>query len=155
MSAGKTLAIVLIATLLLLMTLAIAPASAASGEPGVHITRMTIEPNCTDFNITVQYSTSFMTKFFSVLFGAKVVQPGIVDQLSVMGDVKLTTIDTSAQTAKLLAKNQSRLSGSYYIYDRNAAFPAKIDVLELKGNAYDLPRTINNTGSIPTFFYKM
>jgi hypothetical protein len=155
MPGRKTLAIVLVATLLLLVALFAAPATAASGEPGVHITKMTVEPNGTDFNLTVQYSTSFMTKFFSMLFGAKVVQPGVVDQLSVLGDVKLVSIDTAGQTAKLQAKNQSKLSGNYYFYDKGPEFPAKIDQLEIRGNAYDLPRTINDTTFIPMFFYKM
>jgi hypothetical protein len=149
MQAIKTLAIVLIAALFL----AVAPASAASTEPGVHLTRMTIEPVGENFNVTVHYTTSFMTKIFSVLFGAKVVQPGIVDQLSGLGEVKVVSIDTSAQVAKLQAKNQTELSGSYYFYDRGAKFPWAIDMLEIKGKTVDRPVTVNNTVSVPTFFY--
>jgi len=150
MHALKTLAIVLIAA----MILAIAPANAASNEPGVHLTSMTIEPEGPDFNVTVHYSTSFMTKIFSVLFGAKVVQPGIVDQLSGFGEVKLVSIDISDQVAKLQAKNQTQLSGNYYFYNGSAKFTWPIDVLEIKGNTIDHPITVNNTESVPIFFYR-
>ena len=146
----KTLAIVLVAALLLLVT----PACAASSEPGVHISRLTIEPGGPDFNVTVHYSTSFMTKVFSILFGARVVQPGIVDQLSGFGDVKLVSIDTSGQTAKLLAKNQTHLSGGNYFYSGNAQFPAAIDVLEIKGSNVDKPVTVKNAKAVPNFFYR-
>jgi hypothetical protein len=146
----KTLAIVLVAALLL----AVAPANAASNEPGVHINRMTIEPNGPDFNVTVHYSTSFMTKIFSLLFGAKVVQPAIVDQLTGFGDVKITGIDTSGQVAKLQAKDQANLSGGYYFYDKGAKFPVKIDQLEIKGKAVERPLTINNAAVVPAFFYR-
>jgi hypothetical protein len=149
MPGRKTLAIVLIAALLLMVT----PATAASSEPGVHITRMTIDPDGRDFNVTVHYSTSFMTKIFSLLFGAKVVQPGIVDQLAGFGDVKLVTIDTSGQTAKLLAKNQTQLSGAYYFYNGSAKFPAAIDLIEIRGNAVDRPVTASNAKSVPAFYY--
>ncbi len=150
MHTRKTLAIVLIAALLL----TVAPANAASNEPGVHLTRMTIEPAGQDFNVTVHYSTSFMTRIFSVLFGAKVVQPGIVDQLEGFGELKLVSIDTSGQVAKLQAKNQTQLSGGYYFYDGGAKFPRAIDSLEIKGKSVDRPITVNNTVSIPTFFYR-
>lgn len=150
MPGRKTLAIVLIAALLLMVT----PASAASSDPGVHITRMTIDPSGPDFNVTVHYSTSFVTKIFSLLFGAKVVQPGIVDQLSGFGDVKLVSIDTSGQTAKLQAKNQTQLSGGYYFYNGGAKFPVAIDVLEIKGKAVDRPVTASNAKSVPMFYYR-
>jgi hypothetical protein len=147
----KTLAIVLLAALLPLL---VTPASAASSEPGVHINRMTIEPGGPDFNVTVHYSTSFMTRIFSLLFGARVVQPGIVDQLSGFGDVKLVSIDTSGQTAKLLAKNQTQLSGGYYFYSGGVPFPVAIDVLEIKGDKVDRPVTVTNAKSVPAFFYR-
>jgi hypothetical protein len=150
MHARKTFAIVLIAALFL----AVAPANAASNEPGVHLTSMTIEPAAQNFNISVHYSTNFMTKIFSVLFGAKVVQPGIVDQLSGFGEVKVISIDTSGQVAKLQAKNQTQLSGGYYFYNGSAKFPWAIDMLEIKGNTIDRPITVNNTDSVPTFFYR-
>jgi hypothetical protein len=95
-----------------------------------------------------------MTRIFSVLFGARVVQPGIVDQLSGFGEVKLLSIDTSGQVAKLQAKNQTQLSGGYYFYDGGAKFPVAIDSLEIKGKSLDRPVTVNNTASIPTFFYR-
>jgi hypothetical protein len=151
MHAYKTLAIVLIAALFL----AVAPANAASNEPGVHLTSMTIEPAGQDFNLTVHYSTSFMTRIFSVLFGARVVQPGIVDQLSGFGEVNLISIDTSGQVAKLQAKNQTQLSGNYYFYNGSAKFPWAIDSLEIKGNTIDRPITVNNTESVPIFFYRL
>ncbi|HEY3273021.1 MAG TPA: hypothetical protein VGJ92_04620 [Methanocella sp.] len=154
MQAPKTLAIVLIAALIAALFLAVAPASAASNEPGVHLTSMTIEPYCENFNVTVHYSTSFMTRIFSVLFGARIVQPGIVDQLSGFGEVKLVSIDTSGQVAKLQAINQTQLSGGYYFYDGNATFPWAIDTLEIKGNNLDRPIMANNTVSVPTFFYR-
>lgn len=149
----KTLAIVLIAALLLTLLLMVTPATAASSEPGVHITRMTIDPDGRDFNVTVHYSTSFMTKIFSILFGAKVVQPGIVDQLAGFGDVKLVSIDTSGQTAKLLARNQTNQSGDYYFYNGGAKFPAVIDLIEIKGKAVDRPVTASNAKSVPAFYY--
>jgi hypothetical protein len=149
MPGRKTLAIVLIAALLLMVT----PATAASSEPGVHITRMTIDPDGRDFNVTVHYSTSLMTKIFSLLFGAKVVQPGIVDQLSGFGDVKLVSIDTSGQMAKLQAKNQTNQSGDYYFYNGGAKFPAAIDLIEIRGNAVDRPVTARNAKSVPAFYY--
>lgn len=151
MPGHKTLAIALVIALLL----ATVPASAASSEPGVRITRLIIEPDGPDFNLTAHYSTSFIMKIFSILFGARVVQPGIVDQLSGFGDVELVGIDTLGQTAKLQAKNQARLIGSYYLYDRGAEFPVAIDRLEIRGTAFDLPRTINNTTSVPMFYYNV
>jgi hypothetical protein len=146
----RMLAIVFIVALLFVVT----PASAASNEPGFHITRMTIEPDGQDFNVTVHYSTSFITKIFSLLFGAKVVQPGIVDQLGVFGDVTLISIDTSGQTAKLQAINQTRLSGGYYFYNNGAEFPVAIDLLEIQGNSVDRPMMIKNALSVPEFFYR-
>ncbi len=135
--------------------LVVTPAAAATpAEPGVHITKMTIEPDGSDFNITVNYTTSFMTRIFSIFFGAKVVQPAIVDQVSVLGNVSLVSIDTSAQSAMLVAKDQGQLSGGMYMYDRNAKFQVPVDTLEIKGSTVDRPITQNNTDSIPTFFYR-
>ncbi len=151
--AGKyILAIVAIAVLFL----AVAPATAASsGEPGVHITKIIVDPVGPDFNITVNYTTNFMTRIFSLFFGGKVVQPAIVDQVSVLGDVKLVSIDTSAQVAKLVAKDQGVLSSGMYIYDKNAKFQVPVDKLEIKGNAVDRPIIQNNSSSMPTFFYRL
>jgi hypothetical protein len=145
------LAIVAIAVLFLAVTPA---AAAAPAEPGVHITKMIVEPDGPDFNVTVSYTSSFMTRIFSLLFGAKVVQPAIVDQVAVLGDVKLISIDTSAQSAKLVVKDQGQLSSGMYIYDKNAKFQVPVDMLEIKGRAVDRPITQNNTDSIPTFFYR-
>jgi hypothetical protein len=145
------LAIITIAVLFLAVTPA---AAAAPAEPGVHITKLIVEPDGPDFNISVNYTTSFMTRIFSLLFGAKVVQPAIVDQVSVLGEVKLVSIDTSAQTAKLVAKDQGQLSGGMYIYNKNATFQVPVDKLEIKGMAVDRPITQNDTDSIPTFFYR-
>jgi|AGTN01.1.fsa_nt_gi hypothetical protein len=150
MPGRKTLAIVLIATLLLAVT----PVNAASNEPGMHIARMTIEPDGPDFNITVHYSTSFVTKIFSILFGAKAIQQGIVDQLSGFGDVELTSIDTIDESAKLKAKDQGRLSGVYYFYDNDTKFETAIDLLEIKGDSVDRTITIKNAESVPTFYYR-
>jgi hypothetical protein len=153
MQAPKTLAIVLIAALIAALFLAVVPANAASNEPGVHLTSMAIEPSGENFNVTVHYSTSFMTRVFSVLFGARIVQPGIVDQLSGFGEVKLISIDISGQVAKLQVINQTQRSGGYYFYNGDAKFPWAIDTLEIKGNSIDRPITVNNTVSVPTFFY--
>ncbi len=150
MSGRKTIAIVLIATLLLAVT----PVNAASNEPGMHISRMTIEPDGPDFNITVHYSTSFVTKIFSILFGAKALQQEIVDQLSGFDNVELTSIDTIDESAKLKAKDQGRLSGIYYFYDNDTKFEAAIDLLEIKGDSMDRTITIKNAESVPTFYYR-
>jgi len=152
MMPGKyILAMVAIAVTLLAAT----PATAAApSEPGVHITKMIVEPDGPDFNITVSYSTSFMTRIFSLLFGAGVVQPAIVEQVSVMGNVSLISIDTPAQTAKLVAKDQGQLSSGMYVYDRNAKFQLPVDTLEIKGSTVDRPIALNKTVSIPTFFYR-
>jgi hypothetical protein len=129
-------------------------AAAAPAEPGVHITRMIVEPDGPDFNVTVNYTTSFITTIFSLLFGAKVVQPAIVDQVSVLGNVSLVSIDTSTQSAKLVARDQGQLSSGMYMYDKNAKFQVPVDVLEIKGSTVDRPITQNNTASMPTFFYR-
>jgi hypothetical protein len=138
-----------------LLFFAAEPAAAATAsEPGVHITGLIVEPDGPDFNITVNYSTSFMTRIFSLLFGAKVVQPAIVDQVSVLGNVSLVSIDTSAQTAMLVAKDQGQLSSGMYVYNKNARFQVPVEKLEIKGHRVDRPITKDNADSIPLFFYR-
>lgn len=146
----RTLAIGLIAALLI----AVVPASAASGDQIAHITNLTIEPGGPNLNLTVHYSTSFMTKLFSLLFGARIVQPSITDQLSPLGDVKMISIDTSGQVARLVAYNESWVSGGMYVYDKGATFPADIDVINIQGSNVVTPVTINNSDTLPTFFYR-
>ncbi|OPY28076.1 MAG: hypothetical protein A4E28_01715 [Methanocella sp. PtaU1.Bin125] len=151
MTGRYRLAIIAVAVILLAAT----PATAAApGEPGVHITKMSIEPDGPDFNVTVSYSSSFMTRIFSLLFGARVVEPAIVEQVSVLGNVSLVSIDTSAQTAKLVARDQGHLSGGMFVYDKNSKFLVPVDTLEIKGRTVDRPITQNNTIGIPTFFYR-
>lgn len=138
----------------LMLLIATVPANAASADPAVHITKMVIEPHGPDFNITVYYSSSFMTKIFSLLFGAKVIEPAIVDQLSGFADVKMTGIDPSGQVAKLSAKNQTWLANGWYVYNGNARFPVPLDHIEISGKSMDNPIIINNGSEIPTFFYR-
>ena len=150
----KTLA-VLATGIVAALVIAAAPANAASGEQGVHITKLIIEPRGPDFNVTVHYSTSFMTKIFSLLFGARVVQPGIVDQLDGFGDVRLASIDTYNQVAKLTVKNQSRPFNGMYLYDGDATFPVAIDLIQVTGDAIDQPLNISNAAEVPAFFYRI
>ena len=154
MPVSKTLTIVLIVALLV----AVAPASAATGTPGVHtpgvrITSVTIEPNGPDLNITMHYSTGLTTKIFSLLFGARVVQPAIADQLAAFGDPKLVSIDPYGETAKLVARDQGQLADGVYLYDRGATFPAAVDVLEIRGRSVDRPLIVNDTTTVPAFSY--
>jgi hypothetical protein len=71
-----------------------------------------------------------------------------------LGEVKLLSIDTSGQTAKLRAKNQTNQSGDYYFYNGGAKFPAAIDLIEIKGRAVDRPVTATNAKTVPAFYYR-
>ena len=143
-----------VALALALALVLVAPVSAASPAPAVKITKLVIEPSGPDFNITVSYSTSFLTKVFSLLFGSRIIEPAITDQLSGFDNLALVSVDPSGQTAKLVAKDQAQLSNGWYVYGGGAKFPARIDQVEVRGKAMDKPLVITGCSELPTFFYR-
>jgi hypothetical protein len=138
----------------LALLVATVPAQAAPAEHAIKVTRLVIEPDGPDFNITVSYSTSFMTRFFSLLFGSKVIEPAIVEQLSGFGEVRLASIDPSGQTAKLVATDQAWLSNGWYVYNGGARLKTSVSRIEIRGKAIDKPIVLSNSSAIPTFFYR-
>lgn len=135
---------------LIMLGTAIVPGSAASpNDDSVHVSRIVVEPNGPDLNFTVYYESSLFTKVFSIIFGARVVQPSIQDLFVNFTNVSIVSIDSNNGVAKLTAKGQSRLTdGGWYVYDGTASLPSNVDVIEVHtpdGNVM----TLNNANKLP------
>ncbi|WP_424359111.1 hypothetical protein [Methanocella sp. MCL-LM] len=144
--------LVIVSTLLLLV--GTAPAQAASGDAGIHYTKIIVEPDGPDFHVTVYFNTGFMTKVFSMLFGTGSLRASILDEVAGFGDVDLQTLDTTDCVASFVASNQSSYSDGWYMYDSNARLPVPVDQLEIRGGSLDRPIIINNATEVPDFFYQ-
>lgn len=143
------IAVVLAIACLLVVT---APAQAASGEPGIRYTKMVVEPNGSDFNITVHYNASFMTRVFAMLFGTATLKSAVTDEVAGFGNVTTVSVNMTEGVARFTAANQSEYSDGWYMYDKTAHFPVPVDQLEIRGQT--LERPINNATEMPQFFYQ-
>lgn len=118
--------------LIMLGTLA-APAMAATAQDGdIRVTKMVVEPEGPDLHFSVYYESSFFTRVFSIIFGAKVVQPNIERVFANFSNVSITSIDSNNAVAKVVVRNASTPeSDGWYVYDRDTAFTSKIPLIEV------------------------
>ncbi|CAJ37038.1 hypothetical protein [Methanocella arvoryzae] len=145
---------VLASVIFLSVLVAAAPAQAASGDAGIHYTKIVVEPEGPDFHVTVYYNTGFMTRVFSLLFGTGSLKAAITAEVAGFGDIELQSLDTSNEVASFIAYNQSSCSDGWYMYDANAKLPVQVDQLEISGKALDRPIIINDATEVPDFFYQ-
>jgi hypothetical protein len=131
-----------------------APAQAASTDAGLHYALVVVEPDGSNFNVTVYYNTSFMTKVFSMLFGTGSLKLAIEDEVTGFGDIDMQSLNTTQGVAKFTAFNQSVYSDGWYMYDDNARLSVPVDRLEIRGTTMDRPVIIENATEMPDFFYQ-
>jgi hypothetical protein len=137
---------------LVLLTLgAIAtPATASSPQQDeVHFTKAVVEPAGPDMNFTLYFENSFFTRVFSIIFGAKVLQPSIEHMFVNFSNATITSIDSNNGIAKVKVKNMAMLfDDGWYVYNGNATLAATVDVIE--GREPDgKVLTLNNTNALP------
>jgi len=129
--------------------LAIPATAAQQGDGEIHITKIVVEPRGPDMNFTVYYETNFFTRVFSIIFGAKVLQPTIEHLFANFNNVSLLSIDSNNGIAKVTVKNMSRLSeGGWYVYDGGTALTANVDVIEVHSSDGRVI-TANNANKLP------
>lgn len=139
--------------MLMLLTLGviIAPAVAATPtDSDIHVTRIIVEPGGPDMNFTVYYESSFFTRVFSIIFGAKVLQPSIEHMFANFTNVSIMGIDSNNGVAKVTVRNMSMLSDDgWYIYNASTAFATRADVIEVHNSDGNVV-TVNNANMLPT-----
>jgi len=96
---------------LLLGTLAVPAEAAAASDGDFRVTKMIVDPNGPDMNFTVYYESGFFTRVFSILFGARVLQPDILNVFANFSNVSLMSIDSNAGVAKVAVDNVSKPGG--------------------------------------------
>ncbi len=128
----------------------VAPAMAATPQDNdIHITRIVVEPSGPDLNFTVYYESSLFTRVFSLIFGARVLQPPIEHMFSNFSNVSIVGIDANNNVAKVTVKNIARLSSDgWYAYGGSTAFASKVDVIEVH-NSDGRVVTLNDTDLLP------
>jgi hypothetical protein len=139
------------ATLILavLGALAIPATAAQQGDGEIHVTKIVVEPKGPDMNFTVYYESNFFTRVFSLIFGAKVLQPTIEHLFANFTNVSLLSIDSNNGIAKVMVKNISRPSDSgWYVYEGDTALTANVDVIEVH-NSDGRVVTVNNANKLP------
>jgi len=142
----------IVSAILMLLTLGamVAPAVAATPtENDIHITKIIVEPAGPDMNFTIYFESSFFTRVFSIIFGAKVLQPSIEHMFSNFTNVSIVSIDSNNGDAKVAVKNMSKLSDDgWYIYNGSSTFAAPADVIEVHDSDGNVV-TLNNANSLP------
>lgn len=141
---------------LIILGMLIAPAGAASqGDNEVHVSKMIVEPGGPDMNFTIYYESNFFTKVFSIIFGAKVIQPSIEHVFANFSNVTIAGIDSNNGYARIVVKNQSKLGDDgWYVYNKTTTFTSNIDVIEVHtsdGNVI----TLTNTNTLPIISNRM
>ncbi len=138
--------------MLMLLTLGamIAPAvAAAPTDSDIHVTKIIVEPSGPDMNFTIYFESSFFTRVFSIIFGAKVLQPSIEHMFSNFTNVSITSIDSNSGVAKVAVKNMSKLSDDgWYIYNGSSAFAFRADVIEVHDSDGKVV-TLNDADTLP------
>ena len=130
---------------------AAAASTASSSDRNIQITRIVVHPSGHDLNFTVYYDTNFFTDVFSKFFGAKTIQPSIENTFGNFTNVTVSRIDLDDHMAEVEAANQTYLNDDgLYVYDQNAAFPARVDKLEIRDTSAG-PMILQNADSVPFF----
>ena len=155
--ARKTTAKILSVGLIVLMlgTLA-APAMAATAQDNeIHVTKLIVEPSGPDLHFTVYYESNFFTRFFSIIFGAKVLQPDIERVFANFSNVSVTSLDANNKVAKLVVRNVATLDkNGWYVYNGDKTFTTKIDVIEIH-NPDGQVVTLKGTNKLPAISNRM
>ncbi len=140
---------------LLLGTLAVPAEAAAASDSDFRVTKMIVEPAGPDLNITVYYESGFFTRVFSILFGAKVLQPDILKVFTNFSNVSLVSIDSNSGVAKVAVNNVSKLNrDGWYVYDGNTTFTSKAAVIEIH-NKDGTVVSLSDTNKLPVISSKM
>jgi hypothetical protein len=138
--------------MLMLLTIGamVAPAVAATPtENDIHVTKIVVEPAGSDMNFTIYFESSFFTRVFSIIFGAKVLQPSIEHLFINFSNVSLLSIDSNTGVAKVEVRDMSMPSGEgWYVYGGNTAFATTVDVIEVH-NSDGKVVTLNNANTLP------
>ena len=150
----KALALVV----LFMLATSVAPAAAASsddnGGRNIEINRIVVHPSGPDLNFTVYYDTNLFTHVFSMFFGAKTIQPSISSTFENFTNVTVTRINLDDHVAEVHASNQTYMNDmGLYVYDHDAAFPVRIEKLEIRDTS-EGPMIVENTDSLPFFTAK-
>ncbi|WP_174590780.1 hypothetical protein [Methanocella conradii] len=142
--------IMAVALVMIMMVAVAAPAMAASAQnKDVHVTRVVVEPYGPDMNFTVYYESTFFTRLFSLIFGAKVLQPSIEDLFINFSNVSIVSIDPSSGVAKVTVKDVSRLTDDgWYVYDGDEELADVVDVIEVR-NPDGKVETLNEANKLP------
>ncbi len=137
--------------MLLMLGSIIAPAGAATtADSEIHVTKLVVEPNGPDMNFTVYYESSFFTRVFSIIFGAKVLQPSIEHIFVNFTNFSITGIDPSGGVAKVVVWDLSNLSDDgWYVYNGSATFASAIDVIEVHNSDGNVV-TMYDANALPT-----
>jgi len=128
----------------------VAPAvAAAPADSEIHITRVVVEPAGPDMNFTIYFESNFFTRVFSIIFGAKVLQPSIEHTFANFSNVSILSIDSNSGVAKVAVSDISKPSGDgWYIYNGSLAFTTTADVIEVH-NSDGKVVTLNDTNTLP------
>jgi hypothetical protein len=133
-----------------------APAMAATPtDSEIHVTKIIVEPGGPDMNFTIYYESSFFTRVFSIIFGAKVLQPSIEHIFSNFSNVSITSIDSNSGVAKVEVKDMSQLSGDgLYVYNGGMALAARADVIEVHDSDGSV-LTLNDADTLPAIYSRV
>jgi len=139
----------------MLGTLAVPAMAATAQDSDIHVTKMVVEPSGPDLHFTVYYESDFFTRVFSLIFGAKILQPGIEHVFANFSNVSLVSVDQNNNVAKVYVKNVAAPDkGGWYTYDKDTAFTVKIPVIEVH-NADGRVVTVTDTDRLPIISNKM
>ena len=139
----------------MLGTLAVPAMAATAQDNDIHVTKMVVEPSGPDLHFTVYYEGSFFTRVFSIIFGAKVLQPNILHVFDNFSNVTLVSLDSNNNVAKVNVRNLATLDkDGWYVYSGDRTFTSKIDVIEIH-NADGQVVTVTDTNKLPAISNKM
>ena len=139
--------------MLLLLTVAVLPAHAAMTEGPLHFTKLVVDPDGPGLNFTVYYEMDFFTTIFSMIFGGRSLQPSVEGLFMNYSDVSLVSMNVPSGSAKVVARNQSRLSEDWYVYDNDTAFSSNIPHIEI--NIANETKSYTNMNRLPIFCYRV
>lgn len=143
----------IVSSMLVLLTLGALVAPAVAAQPSaqqdeVHFTKIVVEPSGPDMNFTLYFENSFFTRVFSIIFGAKVLQPSIEHMFVNFSNVTITSIDSNSGVAKVEVKNMAKLSDNgWYVYNDSTTLAATVDVVEVHDSDGKVV-TLNNANAL-------
>ena len=139
----------------MLGTLAVPAMAATAQDSEIHVTKMVVEPSGPDLHFTVYYEGSFFTRVFSIIFGAKVLQPDILHVFANFSNVTLVSLDSNNDVAKVTVRNVAvQNADGWYVYDGDNKFTSKIGVIEIH-NADGQVVTVTDTDKLPAISNKV